>query len=76
MDFEFLFGSALTNLELTEVKRFANSLAVKYNKDLNPSEFCLDLESKIYCLTWNEQQLMIIALSVHPFVRTQQPQND
>jgi hypothetical protein len=45
LDFEFLSGSALTNLELTELKRATSSLIVKYNKDINTSEFCLELES-------------------------------
>lgn len=43
--FEFISGSALINIEFTELKTNTNGLVTKYNKDLQASEFCLEVES-------------------------------
>jgi hypothetical protein len=45
LDFEFPSGYALTNMDFTEIKRTTNRLSAKYNKDLDASEFCLEVES-------------------------------
>jgi hypothetical protein len=45
LNFEFLSGSALISKKSTELERASYNLAVKYNKDLDASEFCLDIES-------------------------------
>jgi len=43
-DFEFLCGSKLSSMDFDEIKKWTNDLAIKYDKDLNGSELCSEME--------------------------------
>jgi hypothetical protein len=45
LNFEFLSGPAFISMKSNEFERVTYNLAVKYKKDLDASEFCLDTES-------------------------------
>jgi hypothetical protein len=45
LNFELLSGPAFISTKSTELERAAYHLAVKYNKDLDASELCLEIES-------------------------------
>jgi hypothetical protein len=44
LNFEFLSCPAFISMKSTELERATYNLAVKYNKDLDASEFCLEIE--------------------------------
>eukprot|EP00079_Xenopus_tropicalis_P035792 XP_017949563.1 PREDICTED: zinc finger MYM-type protein 1-like [Xenopus tropicalis] len=45
VDFEFLSCPALVTFELSQLQKAASDLALKYNKDLDASELCSEIES-------------------------------
>jgi hypothetical protein len=45
LNFDFISGPAFISMKSTELETAAYNLSVKYNKDLDTSELCLQIES-------------------------------